>query len=409
MSEPNGSRGEGPGDRHKPLATLPPIEPDCVVALVWAAMFAFSGSSTELTGQRVDRGGANVKGQGGNANAPTGQGSRDDVAAEEHKVGKDAIELMKSMPDRFPQNGRENLYLIHLDSLFLDSLRSLSNRVVGMMQYFQLSLETQKASIDEAHALGSVSGNLSSWIPRIGATAGGVSIAPVLTKVANAAIPSFAGISGYELALFGGFVGYFAVELLLRYYSYWAVPRAIRKGQRGRHHAYNSFLREAKQVLTNLAYEAVALREQFYPEVGTLGKVRFFHNADADEESRGRLAACVVDLVERVTPIVHDDVEMGRGSRFKRTLSLSAGDLLIGSYSVEDGSPIECSIMKEGTAAPVHREVSAAGELRLVAETGGAFDLVFVNPSRFRRKRTSYGVQILGKETVDFLPRNSIA
>lgn len=369
------------------MSSLPVIEPDNVVAAAWAALATFSQDQIKQA------------------------------------VGKEVVENMQSMMSSYPVGSNDRLYLAHVNNLFLNALRSLSNRLDGMNQYFQLSNDVEQARLKQAQALGSVSGDASSLIPRASATVGGVSIAPVIAKVSNVTIPTVAGISGYELLLFGAFVGYFAAELFLRLYSLVSVPRIIRAAQLGRHVAYNRFLRESKEVLVNLALDVIRLREQFYSNVSTLGNERFFYGTSPGIASRQELEDYVSDMVDRVTPSINEDVGLRRhlgrgGSRFARQIRLEAGDFLVGSYSVDGGKPINVFLM-EGELPAEHDIVASnceyaslnqvAGEFRISAREKGDYTLVLENGSRLRSRLVTYSIQIIHRSLLPAFPRDNKA
>jgi hypothetical protein len=363
----------------------PPMEPDNIVALAWASLATFSSDPNKQT------------------------------------VGKEVIQQMQSMLNDYPLGSQDRLYLIHLNNLFLNSVRSLSNRLDGMTQYFQLSSDVEKAKRTQAQELGNISGDVTSLIPRIGASAGGLSIVPIIAKVANISIPSVGGLSGYEILLFGAFLGYLAAEFFLRLYSFLAVPRIIQSAQFERHLAYNKFLREAKEVLTNLTINAIRLREQFYPDAGTISSYRFYYGATADIDSKRKLAYYVNDLVDRVTPAIHDDIILfGKlirsKARYVRRLTLDIGDVVVGSYSVEGARRVDVFLVRE--FPPVGGKIdvlnceyynldSSAGEFRIFIRKQGQYGLVFENKSRLRVRRMIYSSQVIKGDSLDLLPRKS--
>jgi hypothetical protein len=361
----------------------PPMEPDNIVALAWASLATFSSDPNKQT------------------------------------VGKEGIQQMQSMPNDYPLDSQDRLYLIHLNNLFLNSVRSLSNRLEGMTQYFQLSSDVEKAKRTQAQALGSISGDVTSLIPRVGASAGGLSIVPIIAKVANISIPSVGGLSGYEILLFGAFLGYLVAEFFLRLYSFLVVPRIIQSAQFERHFAYNKFLREAREVLTNLAITAIRLREQFYPDAGTVGSYRFFYGAPAGLDAKQKLTYYVNDLVDRVTPAIHDDITLSgkltkSKARYVRRLTLELGDVVVGSYSVEGARRVDAFFVRGfppigGKIDALNCEYSnldsSAGEFRIFIRNKGEYALVFETKSRLRVRKMVYSSQVIRGDVLDLLPR----
>lgn len=383
MAGPNPVVPDDRGSKTK-AESNPPLEPEGVVALAWASLAVFSGDPNK------------------------------------QELGKEAIQQMQSMANDFPPDSPNRLYLIHLNDLFLNSLRSLSNRLEGMTQYFKQSSSLEQTKIAQAQALGNVSGDVTSLIPRVGASVGGLSILPILTKVANVAIPSVGGLSGYEILLFGAFVGYLAAELLLRLYSFLAVPRIIKAAQFERHQAYNRFLREAKEVLTNLTVNVTRLREQHYPNLGTLGKNRFYYDATVDLDSKRKLADAINDLVDRVTPSIHDDLVLRRCLTRGRvrgwtSVVLEPGDTVVGSFSVEGARKVNVFLVKGlgpdeagiDVSSPEFSSVDADACLfRFSVKDAGKHFLIFENKSVLRKKTVTYSLQAIKGESVNLFPRN---
>ena len=408
-----GKRGSPEPSEHLDSNHSPPIEPDNVVAMAWTAVFAFSNDSGD---QNPTPGSGSSKSNPSAASAPapppaptSDAGSMDRI---EHRIGDDVIASITKMAADLPTDSPDRPYLFELNNLFLDALRTLSNRLVGMWQSFQTTNQVEEAKVKEAQSLGSITGDVSSLVPRVGATVGGASASSALSSVLNALIPTVAGISGYELVFFGAFVGYFAIELILRYYSYWEVPRAILKGQRERSQAYNTFLRQSKETLTNLALEAIRLREQFYPHLGTIGKTRFYYSSTAGIKEKEQLHTYVSDLVQRLVPVVHDSARLsmglvGSGAKFVRRVEVAQGQQFLMSYSAEADREVTLTVTSESKHGTVEDfPPQSAGEFTYFAEQDDVLELEFRNPSWLRSKRVAYGVQVVNLDDEDFLPRS---
>ena len=355
-------------------AERPPLDPESAVALVWGLSLELSSDSKK---QEISK------------------HSREKIA----KLFEDRKEL------NVIQYMNELLFEI------TSTLRSLSYRREGFQRQMDLNNAIQVDEIKLYNALMGVSlRDAKSLVPRLSFTLGGISLSDAISNIINSYLPLMGKVSGLEIFLVGGVVGYFIAEIVLRIYGHYMISKVKKNAHFNTHIAWNRFIIESREVMRNFIIEAIRLREKLFPKIGTLGTNKAFLGM-IDENTKQSIEIVIDDIIERHLPILHHDIKLScilffRKNYFSQCYPLKSGDAFLFSYSVLDGKSVNCHFFDEDeynswvkdksskNTMYTQCELCQAGDTIYISKTRKYY-LVFENPSYVNSRIVTFGCQIL--------------